>query len=155
MAYVRKHGVDARIVRIFNTYGQRMQDDGRVVSNFIRQALMGKPLTVYGDGKQTRSFCFISDMVSGLVQAMTAKRTKGEIVNLGNPHEQTVLELAHLVKKLTGSNAEIVYKELPEDDPARRKPDINKAKRLLSWEPKVGIEEGLRKTIQYFKASGS
>lgn len=153
MAFVRKKRVDGRIVRIFNTYGERMQDDGRVVSNFIRQALAGDPLTVYGDGEQTRSFCYISDMVSGIARAMLAKGTRGEVINLGNPHEQTILEIALLIKKLTGSKSKIVYKELPQDDPHRRKPDITKAKRLLSWEPKVGIEEGLEKTIQYFKTA--
>lgn len=152
MAYVRKHNLNCRIIRIFNTYGPKMQrDDGRVVSNFINQAIEGKPLTVYGEGKQTRSFCFVDDMVSGLLSAMFTKDTKGEVINIGNPDERTVLELANLVKQMTSSQSEIVYEPLPEDDPIRRKPDISKAKKLLSWEPKVSIEEGLAKTIQYFK----
>ncbi len=150
----RKFGVNARIVRIFNTYGPNMQeDDGRVVSNFIVQALSGGGITIYGDGSQTRSFCFVSDMIQGLTQAMFHEGTEGEVFNLGNPDERTVLELATMIKKMTGSNSQIVHEELPEGDPARRKPDITKAKRLLSWEPKVSLEQGLEKTIEYFKGS--
>lgn len=152
MAYVRKFSVAARIVRIFNTYGPRMQkDDGRVVSNLINQAIHNEPLTLYGEGKQTRSFCFIDDMVEGLLQAMFTKETKGEVMNLGNPDERRISELATMIKDLTKSNSEIVYEPLPEDDPKNRKPDITKAKKLLNWEPKVSLEEGLTKTIEYFK----
>lgn len=152
MAYVRKHKVNARIVRIFNTYGPKMQkDDGRVVSNFINQALEDKPITVYGKGTQTRSFCYISDMVEGLEKAMFDQGTAGEVVNLGNPNERTIAELATMVKEMTKSSSEITFEDLPEDDPKTRRPDIEKAKRILGWTPSVGIEEGLRKTIEYFK----
>lgn len=152
MAYVRTFGVDARIVRIFNTYGPNMApDDGRVVSNFITQAIAGAPLTIYGDGKQTRSFCYIDDMVDGIIKAMFSDNTKGEVINLGNPDERRITDLAKMVKKLTKSSSRIIFEELPQDDPTRRKPDITKAKKLLGWEPKVRIEEGLAKTIQYFK----
>ncbi len=152
MAYVRTHNINGRIVRIFNTYGPNMQrDDGRVVSNFIMQALENKSITIYGNGTQTRSFCYIDDMVSGLIAAMFTDNTKGEVINLGNPDERTILDLAMLVKKLTNSSSKIVYEELPKDDPLNRKPDITRAKKLLSFLPKVPIEEGLAKTIQYFK----
>jgi len=152
MAYVRKFNLDARIIRIFNTYGPFMQkDDGRVVSEFIVQGLTNKPFTIYGDGKQTRSFCFISDMVDGIEKAMFAENTKGEVINLGNPDERTVLELAGLVKEICGFSLEPVFEELPEDDPKTRKPDISKAEKLLGWKPKIGIEEGLKKTVEYFK----
>lgn len=149
--YLRKYNLDARVVRIFNTYGPGMKpDDGRVVSNFITQALTNKPLTIYGDGSQTRSFCYISDMVEGIKKAMSCVKTKGEVINLGNPEEFTVMELAQQVQELTGSVSEIVFRNLPEDDPSRRNPDISKAKRLLNWNPGVGLEEGLRKTVEYF-----
>jgi len=152
MAYVRKFNLDARIIRIFNTYGPFMQkDDGRVVSEFIVQAIAGKPFTIYGDGKQTRSFCFISDMVDGIEKAMFTENTKGEVINLGNPDERTVLELAGLVKKICGFSSEPIFEELPEDDPKIRKPDISKAEKLLGWKPKVDIEEGLKKTVEYFR----
>jgi nucleoside-diphosphate-sugar epimerase len=152
MAFLRKYSLDVRIVRIFNTYGPRMKaNDGRVVSNFITQALEEKPLTIYGDGKQTRSFCYISDMVEGIKRAMLLKNTKGEVINLGNPNEFTILELANLVKRLTHSNSKIVFKELPEDDPKQRKPDIEKARKILQWEPTINFKEGLKETIQYFK----
>jgi nucleoside-diphosphate-sugar epimerase len=152
MAYVRKFGLDARIIRIFNTYGPFMQkNDGRVVSEFIVQALTGKPLTIYGNGKQTRSFCYVTDMVDGIEKAMFMDNTKGEVINLGNPNERTVLELASLVKEICGSSLEPIFEELPEDDPKIRKPDINKAERLLGWKPKIGIEEGLKKTVDYFR----
>lgn len=153
MAYVRKFNLDARIIRIFNTYGPLMQkDDGRVVSNFVNQAINNQPLTIYGDGKQTRSFCFVDDMVSGIKAAMFTANTKGEVINLGNPDERTIIELAEVIKKMTNSTSEIISEEgFPEDDPKSRKPDIEKAKSLLGWEPKVSIEEGLNKTIQYFK----
>jgi len=152
MAYVRKYNVDARIVRIFNTYGPGMQiDDGRVVSNFVTQAIQNKPVTIYGNGRQTRSFCYVSDMSDGIKKAMFSKNTKGEAINLGNPVEKNVSELGKLIKRLTDSKSEIVFEDLPEDDPKQRKPDITKAKRLLEWEPKVGLEEGLRRTIEYFR----
>ncbi|MBI4079299.1 MAG: GDP-mannose 4,6-dehydratase [Candidatus Levybacteria bacterium] len=152
MAYVRKHNVDARIVRIFNTYGPRMRsDDGRVISNLISQALQGKPLTIFGSGKQTRSFCYVSDLVGGLVLALEKDMTKGSVVNVGNPDERTIGELAILIKNMTKSKSDIVYEALPEDDPKTRKPDIAKAKKLLDWEPSITLEEGLQKTIEYFK----
>ena len=152
MAFFRKFGTDIRIMRIFNTYGPRMRpDDGRVVSNFINQAIKGEPLTVYGEGKQTRSFCYIDDMVEGLSLAMFSDKTKGEVLNMGNPDERSVGELAELIKKMTDSSSAITYEDLPQDDPKVRKPDIAKAKVILSWEPKVSIENGLEKTIQYFK----
>lgn len=152
MAYVRTFRVDARIVRIFNTYGERMQnDDGRVVSNFINQAVSNKPLTVYGDGSQTRSFCYISDMIEGIIKTMESQRTCGEVINLGNPTELKIIDLAHMIKRLTDSRSSIVFEEKPADDPRRRKPDIEKAKKLLGWEPKVPIEEGLKRTIEYVK----
>ena len=152
MSYVRKYKVDARIVRIFNTYGPNMQaDDGRVVSNFITQAITNKPITIYGDGTQTRSFCYIDDMVDGLKQAMFIDKTRGRVINLGNPNERTILELAKLIKTKTSSVSDIIFEELTEDDPKSRNPDITEAKKLLGWTPKVSIEVGLKKTIQYFK----
>lgn len=155
MAYVRKIGLDARIARIFNTYGENMQRDGRVVSNFITQALARMPITVYGDGSQTRSFCYVSDLVEGLVLAMESKKTKGEVINLGNANEQTILELATMIKTLCGSSSNIVFEELPQDDPKRRCPDTGKAKALLGWEPKISIEKGLERTIASFKENSS
>ncbi|MEK7450527.1 MAG: UDP-glucuronic acid decarboxylase family protein [Patescibacteria group bacterium] len=153
MAYVRKHNLDARIIRIFNTYGPDMQiDDGRVVSNFVNQAIRNSPLTVYGSGKQTRSFCYIDDMVGGLKRAMFIDNTKGEVLNLGNPDEKTILEIARIIKKITNSSSEIVFEELPQDDPKSRNPDINKASRLLDWQPKISLEKGLLQTIAYFKS---
>jgi nucleoside-diphosphate-sugar epimerase len=150
--YLKKYGIDARIIRIFNTYGPRMQkDDGRVVSNFINQCLENAPITIYGVGKQTRSFCYISDMVDGIYKAMFSDNTKGEVFNLGNPDEFTMMELAEKVKNITGSKSEIVYKPLPPDDPKQRQPDITKAKKVLGWEPKVSLDEGLQKTIEYYK----
>jgi len=153
MEFIRKHKLKARIVRIFNTYGPRMQkDDGRVVSNFINQAIKNKPLTVYGDGTQTRSFCYVSDMVAGLIEAMENKNMEGEIVNLGNPNELTIRQIGDLIVKISGSKSSIKY--TPErlgDDPDRRKPDISKAKRILGWMPKVSLDDGLAKTIDYFK----
>ncbi len=152
MAFVRKFNLDARIIRIFNTYGPKMQsDDGRVVSDFIMQALHGKPITIFGDGKQTRSFCYVDDMVLGVKAAMFKENTKGQVINLGNPDERTILEMANLIKKTTDSSSEITFEECPEDDPKRRKPDISKAKEVLAWEPKVPIEEGIKKTVEYFK----
>jgi len=148
--YRRQNRVEARIARIFNTYGPRMAlNDGRVVSNFVLQALRGEDLTVFGDGSQTRSFCFVDDMVEGLILLMNAPEAPLP-VNLGNPHEISMLELVETVLGLTGSRSEIVFKILPQDDPTRRCPDISHAKELLGWEPRVSLEEGLRKTIEYF-----
>jgi dTDP-glucose 4,6-dehydratase len=150
MAYHRYHGIDTRIVRIFNTYGPRMRArDGRVVSNFVVQALNGEPLTVYGDGRQTRSFCYVSDLVDGIYRLFMSDHT--EPTNIGNPNEFTVRQLAELVLRLTGSSAVIESRPLPIDDPKVRQPDITKARSLLGWEPKVELEEGLRQTIAYFK----
>lgn len=153
MLYIRKRGVDGRIARIFNTYGPNMRkDDGRVISNFINQALKGKPITMYGDGKQTRSFCYVSDQVAGLMALMFGDKTTGEVVNIGNPEEYTMIDLANKIKKMTGSNSEIVYSDLPEDDPTQRRPDITKAQELLGWKPVVSVDEGLKKTIEYYKS---
>lgn len=153
MAYFRKKGTDVRIIRIFNTYGPQMRaDDGRVISNFINQALKNEPLTVYGNGSQTRSICFVDDLVEGLFLAMISDKTKGEVLNLGNPDEKTVLELANIIKDKTNSASSIVFETLPEDDPKKRKPDISKAKKILDWEPKVSIDQGLSETIKYFKS---
>jgi len=149
--YYRQNRVDIRIARIFNTYGPRMAlDDGRVVSNFIVQALRGESLTVYGDGTQTRSFCFYSDLIDGLVRLMNAEDLQGP-VNLGNPGEFTVLELAEKVQRLTGSRAGIDFRPLPSDDPVKRCPDISLAREKLGWEPHVALDEGLEKTIPYFR----
>src|SRR6266446_3002709 len=149
MAYCRYHHVDTRIVRIFNTYGPRMRPrDGRVVSNFIVQALQGEPLTVYGDGSQTRSFCYVDDLVEGIVRLF--ERGGPEPTNIGNPNEFTVRQLAELVLRLTGSRSRIVTQPLPTDDPKVRQPDIRRARETLGWEPKVALEEGLRRTIEYF-----
>ncbi len=153
MLYQRKWGVDARITRIFNTYGPRMRkNDGRVISNFINQALENQPLTVYGNGNQTRSFCYVADLVSGIIKMMLSDKTNGQVVNLGNPEEYQVKDLAKKIISLVGSKSQIVYRALPEDDPQRRRPDISRAKKLLGWEPQVGIDEGLRKTIEYYKS---
>jgi dTDP-glucose 4,6-dehydratase len=150
MAYHRYHGLDTRIVRIFNTYGPRMRmHDGRVVPNFIMQALQGEPLSVYGQGQQTRSFQYVDDLVDGINKLLATEHHLP--VNIGNPYEMTVLEFAERIIKLTGSKSEIEYKPLPEDDPQVRQPDIAKAKRILKWEPKVTLEEGLAKTIEYFR----
>lgn len=146
-AFVRSKGLDGRIVRIFNTYGPGMPEDGRVIIEFVKAALTNRPLPVFGDGSQTRSFCFVSDMTDGIISAME-KGGRGEIYNLGNPDEFTVLELAQIVKELTGSTSQPEYKPLPEDDPARRCPDIAKAKEKLGWEPKVSLEEGLKMLIE-------
>lgn len=154
MAYHRYHGIDTRIVRIFNTYGPRMRaDDGRVVTNFIAQGLRGEPLTVYDDGSRTRSFCYVSDLVEGIVRLLTSNIV--EPVNLGNPSEMTVLEFAKVVQRLTGGKSEIVFvtprDERTKDDPHIRQPDITRARTLLGWEPRVPLEEGLRRTIDYFR----
>ena len=151
MAYHRYHGLNSRIVRIFNTYGPRMRlRDGRVVPNFIMQALKGEPLTVYGEGQQTRSFQYVDDLIAGLNLLLKADHHLP--VNIGNPHEMTVLEFAKKIIELTGSKSTIAYKPLPEDDPQVRQPDITKAKTILGWEPKVMLEEGLLKTIDYFRS---
>lgn len=150
-AFIRYNNLDGRITRIFNTYGPRMTQDGRVVIEFITAALANKPFPVFGDGTQTRSFCYISDMIEGIIAAMD-RGEKGEIYNLGNPNEFTILELAEKVKKLTVATSEIAFVEkLPTDDPKKRCPDITKARRVLSWEPKVQLEEGLQKLIVYLK----
>lgn len=150
--YRRLYGVDTKIVRIFNTYGPNMlENDGRVVSNFIMQALGNKPLTIYGDGTQTRSFCYVDDLVDGLISMMETGRDVSGPINLGNPHEMTVLELAELIRKTTNSNSEIVFDNLPEDDPVKRKPDIALAAKILNWKPTVPIEDGIARTVQYFK----
>jgi len=150
--YHRQYGVDIRVARIFNTYGPRMHpDDGRVVSNFIVQALRGKPLTIYGDGSQTRSFCYVSDLIEGLVRLMDASKEITGPVNLGNPREMTIRELAEQVIQMTGAKSKLEQKPLPGDDPTQRCPDIGLAKKQLGWEPAVALEEGLEKTIQYFK----
>jgi dTDP-glucose 4,6-dehydratase len=150
MAYRRYHKVDTHIVRIFNTYGPRMQlNDGRVVPNFMKQALRGEPLTVYGDGNQTRSFCYVSDEIDGFVRL--SKSDEHLPVNIGNPNEFTILECAQMVLKVTGSKSQIRHEPLPQDDPKQRCPDITKARQLLQWEPKVDLETGLRKSLDYFR----
>jgi dTDP-glucose 4,6-dehydratase len=152
MAYFRKFKKDIRIARIFNTYGPLMKkDDGRVVSNFVNQAINNQSLTIYGQGKQTRSFCYVSDMVMGLYLLATTPKLDGEIINIGNPNEKTILEIADIIKKLTRSQSKIIFKTIGQDDPKKRCPDIDKAKKLLNWKPKVELEEGLKKTIEYFK----
>jgi len=151
MAYHRYHRLDTRIVRIFNTYGPRMRPhDGRVVSNFIVQALRGDPLTVYGDGSQTRSFCYVDDLIEGILRLF--ERGSADPTNIGNPHEFTVRQLAERVLALTGSKSKIVERPLPVDDPQVRQPDIRHARETLGWEPKVSLDEGLRRTIEYFRA---
>jgi dTDP-glucose 4,6-dehydratase len=152
MAYHRFHGIDTRIVRIFNTYGPRMHlDDGRVVPNFIQQALRGEPLTIYGDGQQTRSFCYVDDLVEGIVRLLLSDEHLP--VNIGNPVELTILEFAETINKIIGNTAGIVYRESDrlESDPQRRRPDITRARTILGWEPYIPLEEGLRKTIPYFR----
>lgn len=151
--YHRENKVDIRVIRIFNTYGPRMHpNDGRVVSNFVVQALKGEDLTVYGDGRQTRSFCYVDDLIEGFVRFMAQTETVGPM-NLGNPGEFTMLELAELTLKLVGGKSKIVHKPLPADDPKQRRPDITLAKRVLKWEPQVPLEEGLRRTIAYFRST--
>jgi len=151
MAFVRRYGTDARIIRIFNTYGERMRfDDGRVIPNFITQCIKNEPITIYGDGKQTRSICYVGDLVEGISKVMFSGK-KGEVFNLGNPAEYTMIKLAEEIKRLTGSSSEFVFKPLPADDPMQRRPDITKIKRELGWEPKVTPEEGLKRTIDWFR----
>ncbi|MGK7929493.1 MAG: NAD-dependent epimerase/dehydratase family protein [Spirulina sp.] len=148
--YHRQNDVDVRVVRIFNTYGERMlPSDGRVVSNFIVQALQGKSLTVYGDGSQTRSFCYVSDLIEGFIRLMNSDRT--EPVNIGNPGEYTILELAQTIQNMVNPDAELAFKPLPQDDPKQRQPDITRAKEWLGWQPTVPLQEGLKLTIDYFR----
>jgi dTDP-glucose 4,6-dehydratase len=150
MAYHRAHGVQTRIVRIFNTYGERMRlRDGRVVPALIGQALAGDPMTVFGDGTQTRSFCYVSDLIDGIYRLLLSEETSP--VNIGNPAELTVLEFARTIRRLTGTSSEIVFRPLPVDDPKVRQPDITRARTRLGWEPKVPLEEGLLRTIEYFR----
>jgi nucleoside-diphosphate-sugar epimerase len=152
MQYARGEGVDARIVRIFNTYGPHSRpDDGRIIPNFVTQAMKREPITIYGDGTQTRSFCYVDDLVRGLVSAMTAKNTTGEVFNLGNPRELTVREVADAIARQLGSDAGIVFRPLPQDDPSRRQPDITKARSHLGWEPAVPFDEGIDATARWFR----
>jgi len=152
--YRRQHSLEIKVARIFNTYGPRMHPaDGRVVSSFVVQALRGEDLTIFGDGTQTRSFCYVDDLVDGLLRMMRSPRGFAGPVNLGNPHEVTMLELAETVLRLTDSRSQLVYKPLPEDDPHRRCPDVTRARETLGWEPRVGLEDGLRETIAYFRRS--
>jgi dTDP-glucose 4,6-dehydratase len=150
MAYHRYHGLDTKIVRIFNTYGPRMRlHDGRAVPAFMSQALRGEDVTIFGSGKQTRSFCYVSDLVDGIVRLMESK--ENDPVNIGNPHEMTIEAIARTIIRMTGSKSEIVYRPLPEDDPKVRQPDITRARTILGWEPKVSLEEGLTRTLEYFR----
>ncbi len=150
MAYHRFHGLETRIVRIFNTYGPRMRlNDGRVVPNFIKQALLGEPLTVFGDGSQTRSFCFVSDLIDGILKLLFSDLT--EPCNIGNPAEMTIQQFAEAIIKFSNTKSEIAYRPLPEDDPKQRKPDITRARQRLHWEPKVPLEEGIARTMEYFR----
>ena len=151
--YHRQHGVDIKVMRIFNTYGPRMDiGDGRVVSNFIIQALRNEDITIYGDGSQTRSFCYVDDLIEGMIRMMNSREGFTGPVNIGNPGEFTILQLAKMVIELTGSKSNIVYRELPQDDPLQRKPDITLAKKELNWEPTIALREGLIKTIDYFRS---
>jgi dTDP-glucose 4,6-dehydratase len=153
MAYHRAHGIDTRIVRIFNTYGERMRPrDGRVVPALISQALARQPMTVFGDGSQTRSFCYVSDLIDGIYRLLMSRET--DPINLGNPSELSVLAFANTIQKLTGTTSEIVFKPLPVDDPRVRQPDVTRARTKLGWEPKVKLEEGLARTIEYFRNLG-
>jgi dTDP-glucose 4,6-dehydratase len=149
-AYHRYHGVDAKIVRIFNTYGPRMRlRDGRAVPAFMSQALTGEDVTIFGTGQQTRSFCYVTDLVDGIIRLMNSN--VNDPVNIGNPQEMTIEQIARMIIKLTGSKSNLVYRPLPEDDPKVRQPDITRARTLLGWEPKVGLEEGLTRTLEYFR----
>ncbi len=153
MAYFREYGIDIRILRIFNTYGPRMRaNDGRVVSSFITKALKNEDITIYGDGTQTRSFCYVDDLTEGIYQISLKEGLSGEVFNIGNPEEIRIIDLAKLIIELTGSSSKIEYLPLPEDDPFRRKPDIEKIKRTIDWEPTVSLRAGLMKTIEYFKS---
>ncbi len=154
MVYAQAYGLDARIVRIFNTYGPRSDpQDGRLVPNFVSQALQGQLLTVYGDGSQTRSLCYVDDLVGGIELAMFAPDTAGAVVNLGNPDEHTVLEYAELIREMVDPSLEIVFRPLPTDDPTRRRPDISRARQLLGWEPTVPLREGLARTVAWFRGA--
>jgi dTDP-glucose 4,6-dehydratase len=151
MAYHRVHGVETRIVRIFNTYGPRMRPkDGRVVPAFVQQALAGEPMTVFGDGSQTRSFCYVDDLIDGIFRLLMSDES--EPTNIGNPHEMTILHFAERIRALTGSSSTIERRPLPVDDPKTRQPDISKARRVLGWEPKVPLDQGLERTIAYFRS---
>jgi nucleoside-diphosphate-sugar epimerase len=154
MAYQNSQAVDVRIARIFNTYGPRSDpDDGRLVPNFVVQALTERPITVYGDGEQTRSLCFVSDLVEGLVRVMESDAASGEVINLGNPAERSILEYAQMIRELAGSSSQVVFTAYAVgDDPQRRRPDITKARDLLAWEPSIGLEDGLSRTIEYFRS---
>lgn len=158
MAYIRQYGLDVRVVRIFNSFGPRMRSDGiygRVVPRFIDQALSRRPITVYGTGRQTRSFCYISDTIVGIMSALLNEKARGEVINIGNPREITILRLAKLIKRITGSDSRIVFEKLPPDDPKRRVPDIRKAKKLLGWKPFVKLEDGLERTVEWYKLRSS
>ncbi|MCX8008440.1 MAG: SDR family oxidoreductase [Patescibacteria group bacterium] len=150
--YYREYGVDTRIIRIFNTYGPRMREtDGRVISNFITQALKGDPITVYGKGTQTRSFCYVSDLVEGIWRVMESDSLRGDVVNLGNPEEYRIIDLAEKIKAMTNSSSEIICRDLPQDDPVVRRPDITKATRITGWKPTVSLNDGLQRTIEYYR----
>ncbi len=152
MAYHRTHSVDARIVRIFNTYGPRMRlHDGRIVPNFIYQSATNQDMTIYGDGSQTRSFCYVEDLVRGIYAVSTIDGLDGEVFNLGNTDEYSVKDFAEYIKTMLDSKSEIVYKDLPEDDPKMRRPDITKATKVLGWQPKISLKEGLERTVEYFR----
>jgi len=152
MAYNRAHGVDTRIMRIFNTYGPLMRtDDGRVIPNYFRQALTGEPITVYGDGTQTRSLCYVDDLVTGALAVLDGPDPRP--VNIGAQDEVTMLELAQIIKRVAGSSSEIVFRPLPEDDPKQRRPDTTRAREVLGWEPTVSMEDGLARTLEYFKTA--
>ena len=152
ITYNKEFGLDVRIVRIFNTYGERMRvNDGRVIPNFLTQALKGEPITIYGDGTQTRSLCYIADLVEGIYKLATFEGLQGTVMNLGSPDECQIIEVANLVRRLVGTKSDVVFHSLPEDDPKRRCPDISKAKRLLDWHPKVPLNEGLAKTVKYYE----
>lgn len=152
LSYQRKYQTKTVTIRIFNTYGPKMQkDDGRVISNFVNQALENKAITIYGTGKQTRSFCYIDDLIEGIIAVMFNNKTQGEVYNLGNPEEYSILNIANKIINLTGSKSQIIFNCLPEDDPKRRKPDISKIKKATGWKPKTKLDEGLKKTIEYFK----
>lgn len=151
MSYIRKFELDGRIIRIFNTFGPRMDiDDGRVVTNFIKQILSNSQLTIYGDGKQTRSFCYISDLIDGISAVAKNSAARGEVINLGNAEEKSILEFAQFIKNIRNYKGDFVHSDLPEDDPLMRRPDISKAKKLFGWTPKISLEDGLKKTIEYF-----
>ncbi len=152
MIYVQRRGLDGRIVRIFNTYGPRSDpQDGRIIPNFITQALQGEPVTVYGDGSQTRSFCYVSDLVEGITRALFTEKTCGQIINLGNPDERSALEIAKIIKRLAGSPSPIIHIPSRKEEIARRQPDITRAQQILGWQPKVGLEEGLKETVAWFR----